>query len=84
MTKYNHIKEMTANNEHSEAVVELAKLTGDEVYIFAAEVIYRQHMNEGSLSPKNNNIRNKIQKACFTILRDKLPTNEYEELHQSF
>ena len=32
MTKYDHIKEMTSNNEHSEAVAELARLTGDAIY----------------------------------------------------
>ena len=80
---FEHIKELTDNNEHCKAVIELAKLTKNINYINLAYDIKREYDLISSMSPGLKALRTRLRKNCLLCMSNRLSENDYHELYMS-
>ena len=74
------IKQLTAINAHSEAVVALAKIFGNENEIEAAEKILEVHLDQGYMTKVQTEIRKKLMDRLLDSAENMLRQDAYNTL----
>jgi len=78
------IEKLTDTNQHTNAVIELAKMIGDEKAIKQLQKIDAQHMKIGSMPMNLINKRRDIRTALLNTAKEKYGEEGYNKLKSSF
>ena len=74
----------TDSNDHTEAVLRLAKFLKDKEAISLLNAIKKSHIKYGYLPGEYSSLRNSLHKILLQKAKMKLPGADYELLHKSF
>jgi uncharacterized protein HemY len=78
------IEKLTDANNHSEAVLELAKLVNDKKYQKIAQSIIDIHEAEGSMPAEIGKYRTKVLESLMKQLKSKVSKEDYDRINSVF
>jgi uncharacterized protein HemY len=78
------IEKLTDDNNHSEAVLELAKLVNDKKYQKIAQSIIDIHEAEGSIPVEIVKYRTKVMETLLKQLKSKVSKEDYDRINSAF
>jgi hypothetical protein len=77
------IEKLTDRNNHSEAVLELAKLANDKKHQKIAQSIIDIHEAEGSIPAEIQKYRTKVIETLLKQLKSKLSKEDYDRVNSA-